>query len=128
MNFFEWKRPRKKGDPPHYIYPAKDSAFRIAGLWDEWVDPATGEVLLTCTTLTCEPNEFMARLHDRMPVILGSEQLDDWFSAPPEEAAEMLKPCPSDWMRAHKVSAYVNNGRNQGPKCIEADEPETLLG
>ena len=121
MNFFEWKRPRKKGDPPHYIYPAKEPAFRMAGLWDEWKDPETGEIHLTCTTITCEPNDFMAELHDRMPVILGADQLDAWFSAPPEIAVEMLKPCPSEWMAAHKVNAYVNDARNQGPDCIKPE-------
>lgn len=121
MNFFEWKRPRKKGDPPFHIFPTQDPAFRIAGLWDEWKDPESGEVVLTCTAITCEPNEFMAELHDRMPVILGADQLEAWFSAPPEEAIDMLKPCPSEWMTANKVSAYVNNTRNQGPECVEPD-------
>ena len=119
MNFFEWKRPRKKGDPPHHIYPAMEPAFRLAGLWDEWTDPETGEVLLSCTIITCEPNAFMAVLHDRMPVILGAEQLDAWFRAPPEDAYDMLKPCPDEWMASDEVSAYVNNARNQGPECIE---------
>ncbi|MDD9908651.1 MAG: SOS response-associated peptidase [Ahrensia sp.] len=122
MNFFEWRRPRKKGDPPYHIFPTKEPAFRIAGLWDEWKDRETGEVILSCTAITCEPNDFMSSLHDRMPVILGADQLDDWFQAPPEIAHDMLKPCPSDWMTANRVSAYVNNSRNQGPECVEPDE------
>ena len=125
MNFFEWMRPKKKGDSPYYIYPAKEPAFRIAGLWDEWTNPESGEVMLTCTVITCEPNEFMADLHDRMPVILGADQVEAWFNAPPEEALTMLKPCPSEWMTAHKVSAYVNNTRNQGPDCIKPEDAES---
>lgn len=124
MNFFEWKRPRKKGQAPYHIFPTQDPAFRIAGLWDEWTDPETGEVILSCTVITCEPNKFMAELHDRMPVILGEDQLDAWFNAPPEEAFKMLKPCPSEWMTANTVSAYVNNTRNQGPDCIKPDNDD----
>lgn len=119
MNFFEWKRPRKKGDPPHHIYPKHEAAFRIAGLWDEWTDPDSGEIHLTCAAITCAPNDFMADIHDRMPVILGADQLEAWFHAPPEIAYDMLKPCPSDWMEARLVSAYVNNVRNKGPDCIK---------
>lgn len=122
MNFYEWNRPRKKGDPPYHIYPTKEAAFRIAGLWDEWTDPETGEIVLSCTTITCAPNKFMEPIHDRMPVILGADQLDGWFNAPPEVAYDMLKPCPDEWMTAIKVSAHVNNTRNQGEKCIEPED------
>jgi len=122
MTFYEWNRPRKKGEAPYYIYPAHESFFRLAGIWDEWADPETGEVILSCAVITCAPNAFMAKLHDRMPVILGADQADAWFNAPPEEALEMLKACPSDWMNAHRVSPYVNNARNQGPECIERAE------
>jgi len=122
MNFYEWKRPKKKGEGPFHIFPTKEVAFRIAGLWEEWTDPETGEVVTTCTVITCEPNEFMTELHDRMPVILGADQLDAWFNAPPEETYEMLKPCPSDWITANKVSAYVNSTRNQGADCIKPED------
>lgn len=62
-----------------------------------------------------------AEFHGRMPVILGGGQLDVWLNAPPEEAFDMLEPCPSGWMTANIVSAYVNNKRNQGPDCIKPD-------
>jgi putative SOS response-associated peptidase YedK len=47
-------------------------AIILAGLWESWQDRATGEVVETCTIITCAPNELMAELHDRMPVILDS--------------------------------------------------------
>jgi putative SOS response-associated peptidase YedK len=122
MNFYEWKRPKKKGQAPFYVYPKHAPAFLMASLWDEWTDLETGEVILSCAVITTPPNDFMAPLHDRMPAILGSDQLDDWFNAPPDEAFAMLKPCPSEWMTLHKVSAYANNVRNQGPECIAAAE------
>jgi putative SOS response-associated peptidase YedK len=33
----------------------------IAGLWDEWRDKGSGEVLKSCTMIITEPNEFVAR-------------------------------------------------------------------
>ncbi|MBI1366846.1 MAG: hypothetical protein GC153_12935 [Alphaproteobacteria bacterium] len=92
----------------------------MAGIWDEWTDVDTGEVILSCAIITTGPNEFMKPLHDRMPAILGRDQADAWFSAPPEEAYEMLKPRPSNWMAFRPVSAYVNSVKNQGPDCIAA--------
>ena len=127
MTFYEWRRPKKKGEGPFHISSATDPALRIAGLWEEWADPETGEVLLTCTVITCAPNDLMAEIHDRMPVVLGEDQLDAWFNAPPEEAFEMLKPCPSDWLAARQVSSYVNNTRNQGEECLAAEGEGRLL-
>jgi putative SOS response-associated peptidase YedK len=43
----------------------------FAGLWDEWKDKATGEVLKSCAMLITEPNDFVAEVHDRMPVSLN---------------------------------------------------------
>jgi putative SOS response-associated peptidase YedK len=119
MNFYEWRRPRKKGQAPFYVYPERDPVLLLAGLWDEWTDRKTGEILLTATVITTPPNELIAPLHDRMPAVLSREQVDAWFGAPSEEAFAMLKPCPSDWLALRRVGAYVNDARNDGPRCIE---------
>jgi SOS response associated peptidase (SRAP) len=41
--------------------------------WNEWKDKATVEVLKSCTMLITEPNDFVAEVHDRMPVVLESK-------------------------------------------------------
>jgi putative SOS response-associated peptidase YedK len=51
----------------------------FAGLWDEWKDKATGEVLKSCTMLITEPNNFVAEVHDRMPVVLESKDFVSWL-------------------------------------------------
>lgn len=126
--FYEWKRPRAKGQAPFYIYPKHAPMFLIAGLWDEWTDRETGEVILSCTIITVLPNDFMSTMHDRMPAILGEGQLDEWFRSPSATAFDMLKPCPSEWMTCRGVGNYVNNVRNQGAQCVEPmNETEDLL-
>lgn len=123
MNFYEWRRPKQKGEGPYYIHPKKPGlALLLAGLWDEWTDPETGEIVLSFSIITVPPNELIAPLHDRMPAILAREQLEDWFNAPAEAAYDMLKPCPPDWITLRKVSNYVNDARHQGPDCVK---PET---
>lgn len=45
--FFEW-RYEKKLTYPYYIRLADHSAFAIAGIWDSWTNPETGELIKTC--------------------------------------------------------------------------------
>lgn len=123
FNFFEWPRPKMKGQPPLYIYPKNAPFFAMAGLWDEWRDPETDpdsdERLLSCTIITVPPNDFMRQYHHRMPAILALDDVETWLSGEPDEAYALLKPCPSEWMEARRVTGYVNNVDNQGPECIE---------
>jgi putative SOS response-associated peptidase YedK len=71
--FYEWKKLDAKGKlkQPHAIAMAGDSQMVMAGLWAKWKSPTSGEEVLSCTILTCEPNNVMGELHDRMPVILA---------------------------------------------------------
>jgi putative SOS response-associated peptidase YedK len=50
-----------------------DSPFVFAGLWEAWKDPSTDDWLRTCLIITGEPNELVAQVHTRMPVILPEE-------------------------------------------------------
>ena len=44
--------------------------FGLAGLWENWKDPASGDWVRTFTIITVPSNELIARIHDRMPAIL----------------------------------------------------------
>jgi len=62
-----------------YAIGMKDGApFVFAGLWEGWKDPATDEWLRTCTSITREPNDLVAQIHTRMPVILPEEDHTKW--------------------------------------------------
>jgi putative SOS response-associated peptidase YedK len=57
--------------------------FAFAGLWSEWVDKSTGELVHTYTILTTEANELMSKIHNtkkRMPVILHPDQEAAWLN------------------------------------------------
>ena len=67
--FYEWRKTAKAKLP--FALPRKDGRpFTFAGLWEGWKDPESGEWLRTCTIITGEPNELVAQIHPRMPVIL----------------------------------------------------------
>lgn len=127
--FYEWKR-RGSGPKQPYLIRRKDGEpLGFAGLWEAWTDRSTGEVVTTCTILTCAPNALMAELHDRMPVILDTADYEAWLNPVDPRGPELLRPCPDDLLEAIPVSTRVNSPKNEGPDLIQPVElaPEERL-
>lgn len=116
--FYEWKRVVKTKQP--FCFEVGDGAiFAFAGLWDRWRGP-DGQSVESCTILTTTPNELLADVHDRMPVILAPEQRDHWLDLSLQDAAaaiSLLKPFDSDLMRRYAVSTRLNLVANDDPDC-----------
>ena len=77
----------------------------------------------SCTILTTQPNEVVAPLHDRMPVIVPPGAHGRWLDPGedrPEAVAALLGPAPAEGMVARAVGLRVNNPANEGPGCVEA--------
>lgn len=121
--FYEWQ---KAGDQkiPMYIRMKSGRPFGFAGLWDIWSPDEGGEPLKSCTIITTQPNALLKPIHNRMPVILPDEAIDDWLtldgSEQQDELLALLKPYPDDELEAYAVSRYVNSPANDSPKCIQA--------
>jgi putative SOS response-associated peptidase YedK len=107
--YYEWQD-TPGGKQPWY-FTARDGspALSIAGLWDEWTNPETGKPLKSCTMIITEPNEFVAEVHDRMPVLLTEQQFDPWLTG--EAGVEYLKPAPNTFLQKWPVSKRVNSSR-----------------
>ena len=91
-----------------------------AGCMSAWQDQETGEVIQTATIITTTPNGVMESLHNRMPVILPDDAVDEWLD-PAADAGSlqlMLQPCADEMIEAYPVSQAVNSLRNQGPELI----------
>jgi putative SOS response-associated peptidase YedK len=78
--FYEWKREGTR-KMPYAIVPADEPMFAFAGLWENWRERTRdgAEWIRTCTIITGEPNELVAPIHDRMPVILPREAWAKWL-------------------------------------------------
>jgi putative SOS response-associated peptidase YedK len=113
--FYEWARAGTTKQP-YLVSMADGSPMGMAGLWERWRDPATGGMIESCAIITCGPNSLMAPLHDRMPVILDPADYDAWLRV---GSTDLLRPCPSEWLRAEPVSTRVNNARNEGPELAD---------
>jgi len=119
-SFYEW---RKEGNSkqPMRIVPQDGGLFSLAGLWDSWTAP-DGRKVNSCTIITTIPNELMAGIHNRMPVILEREAETTWLDRSAQDGAtlkELMRPYPAEELRAYPVSAKVGNVRNDGPELIE---------
>jgi putative SOS response-associated peptidase YedK len=118
--FYEWKR-NGKSKQPYCFEMAERKPFAFAALWDRWRAP-DGTPLETCTILTPMPNQLLADVHNRMPVILLPGDYNLWLDPGFRDvvaATEMLRPLDTALMRRYPVSERVNNVANDGPDCSE---------
>ncbi len=92
----------------------------IAGLWDEWRNPETNELLKSCAMIIGEPNKFVAEVHDRIPVILERDQFEPWLTG--QAGLELLRPAAEDLLNKHPVSKRVNSSRADGDDATLIEE------
>ena len=118
--FYEWQRRAAGGKQPFLIRRRDGAPLGLAGLWEAWTDRETGEEVTTCTIVTCEPNALMAKLHNRMPVILDPADYDAWLD-PAQGGTELLRPCPEEWLEVVPVSTRVNSPRNDDATIIQPE-------
>ena len=121
-SFFEWQKIDAKTKQPFAIGMGNQGPMSFAGLWEEW-KPKDAPPLLSVTMITTEPNAIMEPIHDRMPVIIGDENLQAWLGEEPattEQLRSMLAPLPAERMSAWPVSKAVGKVQNQGAELIEA--------
>ena len=122
-SFYEWKKV-PGGKIPYTIEMQDDSPFVFAGLWEAWKDPSTGEWLRTCSIITGEPNELVAQVHTRMPVLLPEEHHAEWLGEVENgDLKELLKPFPADRMKMWPISSRVNSPENNEAALLEPIEP-----
>lgn len=119
--FYEWAKMIDGKKQPVRVCMMDDAPFAFAGLWSRW-GPRDAEIE-TCAIITTEANELCARVHDRMPVILASSNYERWLDvAADADPVDLLRPYPSEAMRAYPVSTRVNKPENDDARLIEPIE------
>jgi putative SOS response-associated peptidase YedK len=125
--FYEWRR-QERIRQPYRIFRADGRPLVLAGLWDGWKNPETGEIRRTFTIVTTTPNSVVAELHDRMPVIVPDDAWARWLDpglAQPGELRAMLEPTEAVTLEIAPVSRLVNDVRNDGPELLRAEDDAT---
>ena len=111
--FYEW--PAAKGQAPTLFHRADDGLVLLGGLFQR---PRAGDAHPRFTVLTTRPSAPVARVHDRMPVVVPVTALERWLAGAPAEAATLIAPAPDEALVATLVSRHVNNVRNDDAACV----------
>lgn len=117
--FFEWQANAGRKQP-YCIHPTHQPVLAFAGLYEHWQGEA-GETIDSCTILVTGANVTIAPVHDRMPLILGSDDFCSWLDPMRQTTASikpLLKPLSDVDLGLHPVSLHVNNPRNDDRSCI----------
>jgi putative SOS response-associated peptidase YedK len=104
--FYEWQT-RDKLKIPYFINLTNHPIFALAGLYDNWTDRESGEILNTFTVVTTRANPMMEEIHNlkkRMPVILSPENEELWLDLKSEPVkSKIFEPYPEECMIAERL-------------------------
>ena len=114
--FYEWRRVGRARDP--FLLRMRDGhTFAFASVWDRW--GRGGGRIESCAILTTAANALVAKVHDRMPVVLHRADYELWLDpdARDEDLHRVLRPFPAEEMVAVPVSPRVNSTAVDDPEC-----------
>ncbi len=114
--FYEWKDRQ-----PWHCTSENGEPFGFAGLWETWKGN-DDSVYHSCTIITTEASESMKKIHDRMPVILKPDVIDEWLdpaTTNPERLNTILKDGKITEFKMYPVSKFVDSPGNNDPRCIQ---------
>ncbi len=105
---------------PIWFHRPSRSIFFFAGLYESW-QPSPEAWQRTFTIITTTANGLIAPVHDRMPVLIRDEHVDEWLfqGNAPDVVTSLLVPAAPDYLVATAVSPRVNSVRNDDPACLE---------
>jgi putative SOS response-associated peptidase YedK len=122
---------------PFRISRQDDAPMVLAGIWSEWIDVSTGEVIATVSIVTTVGNNSMAKIHNnpkaaeaRMPVILGKLQEAQWLAAStPEKMQEFRRPYEDDALKYYTVKKLLGKSAiGNFPEAIQPFVYPELIG
>lgn len=131
--YYEWKTVDGV-KTPHFIHLPEGELLVFAGLYEWWRNPAAAEDspdkwLLSTSVLTREATGELAGIHDRMPVFLSPELIDEWLDPHTEGSEELLQEVSAGGVEMerrvqfHEVDRAVGNVKNNSPQLMEPLTP-----
>lgn len=116
--FYEWQREKGKIRATYYITPTDQPAMFFGGLYQNTTEDGEKPEVSIVTTAA---NKAMRKVHDRMPVILGSQNAAmAWLKEDDRGSLdELMQPAANSVLKFTEVGSYVNKSTNEGPECIQ---------
>lgn len=131
--FYEWQ---ERGDGhkkrPFHLHDRDGAPLALAGIWTAWRGPdGEADPLYSCAIVTTRATGEMARIHERMPVVLPQRLWSAWLTddaADTDEAVHLratVQELDPPRLVARPVSTRVNDVRNDGPELWEPADEES---
>lgn len=79
--YYEWQKLDRNNKQPFWIGRKDKEPFSMAGLFENWTNPETGELIESCTIITQNAYPELSSIHTRMPIILPNEYTQYWLNA-----------------------------------------------
>jgi len=122
--FFEWMDVSGK-KIPHYIFMKGKKIFCFAGIYSDWADKETGELMQTFSILTTSANPMMEKIHNlkhRMPVIVDPSEYQSWLQkdTTTEKINSFFHPYPEENMDYYPISKRITS------RTEDSNVPETI--
>jgi putative SOS response-associated peptidase YedK len=116
--FYEWRQ-TETGKQAVWISRPDGQPFAFAGIWAA-LENGDGDPVHSCAIVTCEPNELVRPIHDRMPAILDPAAERGWISPDADPAALLpaIGPADDDVLDVREVADAVNDVRQDGPHLL----------
>jgi putative SOS response-associated peptidase YedK len=118
--FYEWAG-SGAAKQPYWFHRPEGGLLLFAGLYESW-QSKPGEWQRTFTIVTTDANPIVSPIHDRMPVILPEDLVDEWLDPRRndlEELGKLLVPARRDVLEARVVTSRVNSVKNDDEACLE---------
>ena len=124
--FYEWQAIEGQRTKQPWFFRRRDGEpLAFAGLWEIWHDRNEGDDaprIRSCTIITTTPNELVAPIHNRMPLVLAESAWDTWLDVDNHDTAALTRligPMPAAELEAWTVSTLVNKADNNGPELLD---------
>ena len=126
--FYEWRKD-ERGKTPVWISREDGDLFAFAGIWAALPARDGSGELHSCSIVTCDPNDLIRPIHDRMPVVLTPEAEAAWLEpqADEDELQSLLGPTPEGLLVVREVTDAVNDVRDDGPHLLDPRPAEPQL-
>ncbi len=112
----------EKLNKPNLVYNSQNKPFALAGVYDIWKNPLTGEVHKTVAIITTAANDLMKKIdHHRAPLVLTKSQEQKWLNTDTSttDLITIMRPFKTLGFNAHPISNKIKNIKNRGLELLK---------
>lgn len=115
---------------PYFIHRTDEAPLLLSGIWDVWESPypedfESGAIVTSMSVVTTPPGRYMAKFHDRSPLILEGDSALAWMQPgmQADDLRALFRPYESEHLEAYRVSTAANQARNKSEEVLRPVAP-----